>query len=412
MACEEPSVVLPIKPSTSEEDSLDVISRYKKLMKASLDDDSVYERSKKTIFELSKELNLTESERANIVAGQITQMTMSIESAAMSVALQWAKEDATVGYSTAILKENASKANAEAKLMASKVCTEDKNANLVCAKIESEIASSIRNNGRVDLYDKDDECKPIKLKDEGLRYEQTEQVEASTYQILADAYRKSGVVKIGIENGMTKGIDGDRDGYTHAQTMVAERQYVGFEDSKRNHAVNASSQTIGQLIAAEAPLDDRIVKNYNKGMEYLLSDSVPIVPGGSAAIDGIQIEWQDGITDTVVDDGSGILGDMTVQLQEEWVTVGARVDNTKNIRNGDYIIASVNGGQHYVRHIVTIDNVANNDLVTLQFPSVKFSSSGSDTEYYDIEMYVQDMAGNKSDVDTYQLRVKYNPIAV
>ena len=188
MACNEtPANILPIKPSKNEDDSLDVISRYKKLMVASTGDDSLYEISKKSIWELSKELNMTEEERMKIVSTQITEMTKALSTSAMSVALGWAKEDAGVGYSTAILKATAEKTTTEAELIALKKCTEENSSTLVCANIEATISGSIRENGRVELYSKDDPCKPIELYDEGLKWEQTEQVEASTYQILADA---------------------------------------------------------------------------------------------------------------------------------------------------------------------------------------------------------------------------------
>jgi len=408
MACNEDApIVLPVSPSTNEEDSLKVIERYKKLMTASVGEDSLYERSKNTIYELSKDLTMTESERMNIVAGQITQMTTAISGSAMQTALAWAKEDATIGYETAILKERASQTAAEAELVAKKICTEEYNSGLVCAKIEAEIAGSIRNNGKVELYDKNDPCKPISLRDEGLKWAQTNQVESDTYRILADTFRKSGVVQIGIENGMTKGIDGDKDGHTYSQTQIARRQYVGFEDSKRTHAANSSSQTIGQLIAAEAPLDDKIVKNYNKAMDYLLSDSIPVTPGGDATLDGIFIVWDGTITDSVDANGN-----LTSQHQPGYVTTGAQIDNSKNIRNGDYIVAKINGGEMYVRHTVSVDNINNNDLIGLTFPTVEYDPAGASTEVYDIELYVQDMAGNKSPFDAYQLNVKYNPISL
>ena len=407
MACNEDApIVLPVSPSTNEEDMLDVIIRYQKLMTAAIGENSLYERSKDTIFELSKDLNLTEKERANIVSGQISQMTVGISGSAMQVALEWAAKDATIGYETAILKENASKAAAEAALTAKKICTEENNSTLVCANIEATIAGSIRDNGRVETYSVEDPCKPTSLKDEGLKFAQTEQVEASTYQILADAYRKSGVVRIGVEDGIVKGIDGDRDGHTYAQTGVANRQIVSFEDSKRNHAVNASSQTIGQLISAEAPLDDSIVKNYNKAMEYLLSDSIPVVPGGPAQLDGVTIGWNSSIGTDEVDANCELIS----QQASEQVTTSATIDPNSNVRNGDSVIIKINNGEYYGRHVLTVDDIDVRGYALMTFPTVDFVSGGASTAYYDIELYIQDMAGNTSATDTCQLKVAYNPI--
>jgi len=406
MACnKQVPDIIPIRPQFNEEESLDVISRYQKLMVSSTGDDSLYSKSKETIFELSKDLNMTESQRMEIVSGQITQMTVGLSGSAMQTALSWAKEDAGVGYATAILKEQASKAAADAELVMAKVCTEEKSEQLQCAQIESTIAGSIRDNGRVDLYDATDKCKPIAIKDEGLKYQQTRQVTASTYQILADAYRKSGVVDIGESNGTIKGLDGDRAGHTYAQTGVANRQILSFEDSKRNHAVNASSQTIGQLIAAEAQLDDKIVNNYNTAMDYLLKDSTPVIPGGPASLDGVNIFWDNSKgTDQV--DGSGFLFS---QQSSEQITTGAMIDPSSNVRNGDYIILKVNSGNYYTRQTISVTDIDTNGYVLLTFPSEQYNSSGASVAYYDLEVYVQDMAGNTSPIDAFQLKVKYNP---
>ena len=413
MACDTtPPVVLPISPSTSEEDMLDVISRYKKLMTASVTEDSLYELSKKTIFELSKDLNLTEQERAQIVTQQITQMTTSMSNAAMQVALEWAAKDATIGYETAILKENASKAAAEAELTTAKICTEQSNESLVCANIEATIASSIRDNGRVDAYDQNDPCKPIMLKEEGLKYAQTDQVNASTYQILADAYRKSGVVQIGVENGTRKGLGGDNAGHTFAQTMVANRQVTSFEDSKRNHAVNASSQTIGQLIAAEAPLDASIIRNYNVAMNYLLSDSPSTIPGGPADLDGAEITWNiDGVTDYVdapdADSGNLVENPWNPSDDKSIVTLAGSFTSDSNVRNGDYLVIRIDGGYYYGHKRITTDDITNGYAV-IEFPTVEFDGSGSDTMTYNIELFVRDAAGNESQAkDSYVLNVKY-----
>ena len=404
MACDEKvPTIIPIKPSTSDDVILDVISKYKKLMTGSLGEDSLYERSKKTIFELSKDLNMTEKERMDIVAGQITQMTVGITGNAMAQGLAWAKEDATIGYQTAKLKAEATLTQGKAETEMFTKCKVENEAELICANITATIAGSIRENGKVRTYRDGSTCAPASLYDEGLKYEQTLQVEGSTYQILADAYRKSGIVQIGVENGTTKGIAADREGHTQAQTDVAHRQILSFEDSKRNHAVNASSQTIGQMIAAEAPLDDQIVQNYNKGMEYLLQDSTPTVPGGSVVLDPVEINWNLSGTDNV--DGSG---NLTSQAVNEQVTTSVVFGVGANTRNGDNVMLRINGGEYYSRHVITTSDM-NSGHVLLAFPTVDFVPGGANDMSYNIEAYIQDVAGNTSAYTSFMLMVTYTP---
>jgi len=404
MACDKkPSTIIPITPAAGDILVLDVLPKYKKLMTASIGEDSLYERSKKTIFELSKDLNMTEAQRMDIVAGQITQMTVGITAGAMAQAISWAETDATIGYNTAKLKAEAVLVATKAETEAFNKCKTENEANLVCANITATIAGSIRENGRVLQYDTADLCKPTALHDEGLKYEQALQVNGSTYQILADAYRKSGIVQVGFENGTRKGVDGDRDGHTFSQTAVANRQVVSFEDSKRNHAVNASSQTIGQMIAAEAPIDDLIVQNYNKGMEYLLQDSVPVIPGGPVSLDGVEVNWDVSGTDNVDTNGN-----LTSQAVTDQVTTSAVFNVGANTRNGDSVILKINGGEYYGRHIVTTNDLSAG-FVLMTFPTVNFNAAGASVMQYTIDSYIQDMAGNTSAFTTYNLDVKYIP---
>ncbi len=408
MACDtSPATVIPIKPDDASKLILDVIPKYQSLMKSSVGVDSLYERAKKTIFELSKDLNMTEKERMDVVAGQITQMTVGITSHAMAQSVTWAKEDATIGYAVAKLKGEAILTQTKAQTEAYNKCKTENEAAYVCAQTTSVMAGSIRENGRIKTYELEDKCTPTSLHDEGLKYEQTLQVAGSTYQILADAYRKSGIVQIGVEAGTTKGIDGDYEGHTNAQTSVANRQVLSFEDSKRNHAVNASSQTIGQMIAAEAPLDDAIVRNYNKGMEYLLTDSTPIVPGGPVLLDPIDINWTVSGTDNV-DDPSGSQGNLILQQVSEQVTVATVFQVGANTRNGDNIQLKINGGEYYSRHVIT-DADLQRGYVLMSFPTVKLTPAGGSIAIYSIDSYIQDVAGNYSTHDTYQLSIDYIP---
>jgi len=411
MACDTSKpVVLPIAPGTNDKDSILVVDRYIKLMEASVGDGSIYERFKNTIMELSKELNLTELERAKYVSEQLADFSLQISASSMGSAVEWAKVDATIGYETALLKEKASQAAAETELVMAKICTEENQSQLTCANIEAVLASSIRENGKVATRDKDNPCHPTSLEDEGLKYQQTRQVQASTYEMLADAYRKSGVVEIGFENGMIKGINGDRRGHTYAQEMVARRQEVSFEDSKRNHVANSTAQTIGQLIAAEAELSDDINNRYTKALDYLLSDTQISLPGEKAYLDYIPMDWKYDTIDGSC--GSGNVVNLTSQSVPGQITVGLVLSTGSNVRNGDSLVLRIDSGAFTTRHKVTVTEEENGTTVALTFPSVTYASSGDNlaTMVYTVESYAEDVSGNTSVNVTYcSVQVQYNP---
>ena len=413
----------PIYPGEYEETgSLDVITRYKKLMTATLGEDSLYERSKKSIYELSKELNMTEAERMNIVAGQITQMTIGLSQSSMQTAFQWAEKDATIGYETALINAQAEQADQSAKKTASEVCLVQSQDRSVCADIEIKLAGSLRDNGRVAAYDATDSCRPTMLVEEGLKFTQIENYEANIYSTLADAFRKSGKVTISTDgsDGIVKGFAGDDNGHTNAQTQVALRQVVSFEDSKRNHAVNASSQTIGQIIAAEASLDPVIVNNYNTAMSYLLSNSPTLMPGGPSELTPVDIDFSTTDTDTLTCDGATPPNcTMDVQVNQDldgggdpiagYITFRANIPTGSNTRVGDKVVASYNTGE-FLGYKDVGSNDITNGYVVMKMPSVILDTNGGSTKEYAIDCYIQDYYGNQSPLTEINVSIQYTEI--
>jgi hypothetical protein len=346
-------------------------------------------------------------------------MTIGLSQAAMQTAFQWAAKDATIGYETALINAQAEQADMAAKKIGHDICLVDKQEQSVCVDIETKLAASMRENGKVKTYDIADPCRPTSLEDEGLKYTQIQNYEANMYSSLADAYRKSGVVTMAkdSQDGMFKGFSGDDNGHTLAQTQVALRQVVGFEDSKRNHAVNSSSQTIGQMIAAEATLDPVIVDNYNKGMEYLLSDSPTVTPGGPSNLDPVEIDFSTTDTDTLSCDGSTPpICEMTVQVNTDddgsgnpirgYITFRANIPAGSNTRVGDKIVVSSNSGE-YLTYIEVTDAVLNDGYALMMIPSVVLNDTGGSTKTYSLDVYVQDYYGNKSPLDEITVNIQY-----
>lgn len=260
----------------AESSTLDVLDKYKLLMQATLGDNSIYERAKETYLALFEVLQVTEKEKAEIVAQNITTIAKDLSNSAMVQAVQWAKEERDGAYTLAKLKADTEISLANYKKIEAEICVVEQDKELKCAQTESTLATSIRENGKVLSYDSTG-CKPESLENSGLKYEQTKQIGASTYQIFADSFRKSGVVKIGIdpEDTKVKGMSGDDAGHTNEQTKFTNRQTKSFEDSKRNHSANSSAQMIGQLLSSEefSTSNAEDVVRWRTAIDYLNTDT-------------------------------------------------------------------------------------------------------------------------------------------
>jgi len=253
-----------------QDGSLEVLSKFRILTEASLASDSIYMRAKDTFKELFEGKTLTTTEYANLASSFVSQLAVATTQQVMTGAIQWAEKEKSLQFDLAQTKANIELIQGQREQIVHTICSIDKETELKCAQLEATIAGSIRDNGRVLTYDTGG-CKPTALYDEGVKFDQKAVYKAQTYTALSDAYRKSGVVTIGIStDGVSKGISGDAYGYTDAQDKYARRQILSFEDSKRSHAVNALSQTIGQLLATDiVPDKATIIDKFNKSIDYL-----------------------------------------------------------------------------------------------------------------------------------------------
>jgi len=249
---------------------LEVSEKYIQLMQDTLGDDSLYIRSKDTLLRTFKDLQITEKEKAELVLSYVTQFSISLSSAAMQTSLSWAKEERDGTYSLAKVKADTEVSLANFEKTKSEICQVEKQTALTCAQTTAASATSIRENGTVTAYEADG-CLVKTLGTNGLKYEQTKQVQGATYQIQADAFRKSGVVQIGIgTDSVVKGLSGDANGYTHQQEINAERLRIAYEDSKLNHAANASASMIASMLTAEIAPAEADVDRWREAIDGLL----------------------------------------------------------------------------------------------------------------------------------------------
>ena len=259
-----------IDPFLSIDGTLKVGDKYAELMTASMADESLYMRMKDTMYQQFKDLQLTEKEKAGMITDFMTKFSVDLTKHAMSQALTWSKEERDGAYTLAKIKADTENSLAQFELIKAQVCETIKKEEMVCVQTMKISADSIRANGYVMEYEADG-CK-VKLLDEtGLVYNQTKQVQGATYQTFADAFRKSGVVNIGIDlqDNVYKGLSGNEDGYTWQQQRNAERQRLAYNDSMKNHAANSSASMIGQMLSAEIAPNEADVQRWRDAVDYL-----------------------------------------------------------------------------------------------------------------------------------------------
>jgi len=249
-----------------------VVDKYKELMTASLEDGSIYERTKSTYYELFKDLELDAEEKAKMIAETMSGLTTQLSMSAMQTALGWAKEERDGELTLKLLQAQSEKALYDIQVSKAQVCDVEAGTRLKQAQIQATLSQSIRDNGRPSEWKADEEYWVTQLHDENLKYEQTVLVEGQTYSTLAASFRKDGIVEIDT-NG--KPIGGDENGKMVEDIKFSQRQRISFEDSKRNHAANAASQMISGLLAAEINIGDHsdLVERWERAMDYLNSDS-------------------------------------------------------------------------------------------------------------------------------------------
>lgn len=274
-----------VPTAVEDNGSLEVSEKYIQLMQDTMSDDSLYIRTKDTLFAQFNQLQITEQEKAELIANFMTKFAIQMSSTALQSAVLWAKEERDGGWELATAQANANLVEANIVKTKEEICATRAKIDLTCAQTETAIAGSIRENGAVKLRDPNNACRPIALNNNGLKYYQTKQVQADAYRLAADTYRKSGVVDIGGKqvlntawvddgNGTTPDANGQEKyldevimigisgtthsednngiaGYTAQQTANAERQRIAYEDAKVNHAANSSASMIGQMLSGE-----------------------------------------------------------------------------------------------------------------------------------------------------------------
>ena len=274
--------------------SMDVISKYKQLVEASANGESLYVRAREVIKALKEDNLITNGDEGTAIAQVVAQLSGSASSQAMSTALAWegAEKDLVLKKEELekkidLLKLEATKAEYDADLAkVTKNAAEAKmireyGANIVY--VNGEVAT-LPDEGRA--YEEIKSMKQSTLNAEATNYgikAQTEQAHASIHKLVADTYVNHGMY-FGYtitENGIT-GTQKLSTGYVTLSEMnrvVAGEQAKGFVLNAYSNAASSSAGMIGTLVAAEIPgLDPtQYLQTWKSAVDKLNDLAVPII---------------------------------------------------------------------------------------------------------------------------------------
>jgi hypothetical protein len=257
---------------------LDVVDTYKELMEASVGQGSVYLKAKETLTEIYKNSNLTDPDKAGMVAQTVSQIAIGITTQAMNAAIELAKDKRDSKYALTKLKE-------DTKLVTANVAKVEADIENMDADKDNKILAGWKAQG--ELYRDygvstwDYTLMPTVLpitaySTYGTKVETIKMSQANVYNGYATAYRQNGTVLPVIDSTtgwLTTGTTGDTTGLNYWQTKVAERQEQGFNDNAWQHVANSSATMVSMLLSSEeaALVDDAsaALAKWNTAVDYL-----------------------------------------------------------------------------------------------------------------------------------------------
>ena len=278
--------------------SMDVISKYKQLVEASANGESLYVRAREVIKALKEDNLITNGDEGTAIAQVVAQLSGSASSQAMSTALAWESAEKELVLKKEelekkidLLKIEATKAEYDADLAkVTKNAAEAKmireyGANIVY--VNGSVAT-LPDEGRA--YEEIKSMKQSTLNAEATNYgikAQTEQAHASIHKLVADTYVNHGMYSgyTVAENGIT-GTQKLSTGYVTLSEMnrvVAGEQAKGYVLNAYSNAASSSAGMIGTLVAAEIPgLDPtQYLQTWKSAVDKLNNLVVPTITPSS-----------------------------------------------------------------------------------------------------------------------------------
>ena len=264
---------------------LPIVSKFGDLMQAAVGSDSIYDVAKTNLTTFAASLDMTDVEKANVLADFYKSMIPSMTNACLSAAVQVVIEDRDGQYKLSSIYQDMLKTEEEKDLLAAQ--NEKVNSDIDNIDQDKDIkviqgwklqADMVRDNGvslptNIDTKILSTDSTAGNFTSSGIKLAQEKQIKGSTYSNYAKSFRDSGVVDYELassgdpryQEGKLKQVyvtttpEGASPegtawaGLTNAQTEVAIRQKDGFDENILQHVANSSASFMGMLLSGGQP---------------------------------------------------------------------------------------------------------------------------------------------------------------
>ena len=246
---------------------LDVNGKYKQLIEASLDGDSVYVRTKEVLAELLADNEITQDIKGQVIVQVMANLNSSVVTGAMTGALQWETAEKNLYLEKIKLEKELDSIKLQNDIHA----TNGEIAELTKRKTGAEI---LRQYGTPIL---DSNGFVVGLSNDGLAYQQIELAKqdldnkiieekilaakekteyAGIHKIIADTYANYGqysytIGDTGQVSGITRNNINGKASVTDTQIAVASEQAKGYAYNAFANAGSAAASMIGVLLSTE-----------------------------------------------------------------------------------------------------------------------------------------------------------------
>ena len=251
--------------------NIDLIEKYKSLMEASADGDSLYIRAREVVNALKADNLLTSEDEGAMIAQVVAQLSGSISSQAMGTALDWGHREKQLVLQKEELEYKIDMMKIEKEKMEFDRDTSEANKHYTQAKIIREMGvPTIVDGDVVSLNDSGKFYREERILEKDLDIKtnqniqvqsQTKEVQARIHKLVADTYVNHGmftgyVIADGGITGTTKQVQS----YTtlsELNKIVAAEQAKGYSYNAWSNAATASAGMIGTL-ANQALVDNSV----------------------------------------------------------------------------------------------------------------------------------------------------------
>jgi hypothetical protein len=360
---------------------IDITETYKKLMKASTGEDSIYLRAKETLQDLYETTSgLSDTQKATLIGQGIIDIAKDMTSNAMQMALKIDTENRDAAYALTKLKEETRLTTAQVAKVEKDIDLAGKNLWIATVTGWKMQAEAYRDYGiqTWNQLETDMILAQNAYTEYGTKVETLKKAKVDTYATYANSYRQNGKVNYttNITDGSFATVTAVAEGLTYQQTKVAERQRQGFDDNMRQHVVNSSASMVSMLLATEAsginytPYLDK----WSTAASYLSTNLS--VSGGSMSVSSWGIlSKSSGITIsgsvTNIDAGrtvSVVLTSVATDTVTSVTIYGAvnivLIDGTFSIVTPGSMFSSMVTGTTYSVKVSLLDNAGNSVIIT------------------------------------------------